>query len=205
VGGTKNPDVDAIVRMRPDVVVLDEQENRREDATALHDAGLRIFVSDVRDVAGAVTVVGDLAELAGVPIPSTSPVRVPDDGSAGASGGMSARPAFVPIWRRPWMTIGVRTYGASVLGALGWHPVGAAGDDADYPTVDLESVANEGVEAVLVPSEPYDFDERHLAELREALPSVPVTRIDGRDLFWWGVRTPGALDRLGARLARVAH
>ena len=29
---------------------------------------------------------------------------------------------------------------------------------------------------------------------------VPVTFVDGKDLFWWGVRTPGALERLGALL-----
>ena len=35
VGGTKNPDVAAIVALAPDVVVVDEEENRREDADAL--------------------------------------------------------------------------------------------------------------------------------------------------------------------------
>ena len=30
---------------------------------------------------------------------------------------------------------------------------------------------------------------------------APVVLVDGQDLFWWGVRTPGALDRLGDVLA----
>jgi ABC-type Fe3+-hydroxamate transport system substrate-binding protein len=197
VGGTKNPDVEAIVALRPDVVVLDAQENRREDAEELRRRGLETFVSDVRDVSGALDVVRDLAALVG------DSRRSGSDALPRAAGIVPGRTAFVPIWRRPWMTIGPRTYGASVLRHLGWRPVGSDGG-ADYPTIELDAVARASPDAVLVPSEPYDFEARHLAQLRAALPSVPVIRVDGRDLFWWGVRTPGALVRLGARLAALA-
>ncbi|MDQ3543427.1 MAG: helical backbone metal receptor, partial [Actinomycetota bacterium] len=40
VGGTKNPDVAAILSLRPDVVVVDTEENRREDADAMRSSGL---------------------------------------------------------------------------------------------------------------------------------------------------------------------
>ncbi len=193
VGGTKNPDLDAVVGLRPDVVVLDEQENRREDAEALLGAGVRTFVTDVRDVPGAWRVVAELATLVGAVPPAA-------DGGARLPDAVPRRRAFVPIWRRPWMTIGPRTYGASVLEHVGWTTVGG---DADYPVVDLDVVAGARPDAVLVPSEPYDFDERHLDELRDALPGVPVVRIDGRDLFWWGVRTPAALERIGRRLGTI--
>ena len=39
VGGTKNPDIAAIVALAPDLVVLDEEENRREDADASRPPG----------------------------------------------------------------------------------------------------------------------------------------------------------------------
>ncbi|MBX3287664.1 MAG: hypothetical protein KF703_20120, partial [Actinobacteria bacterium] len=48
-------------------------------------------------------------------------------------------------------------------------------------------------DVVLAPSEPYAFRPRHLGELAEVGPVVPV---DGQDLFWWGVRTPAAAARL---------
>ena len=69
-----------------------------------------------------------------------------------------------------------------------------------YPTVELEDVAVLSPELVVVPSEPYDFTEAHLDELRRALPRSTVVPVDGHDLFWWGVRTPAAVERLGARL-----
>jgi hypothetical protein len=37
------------------------------------------------------------------------------------------------------------------------------------------------------------------------MPDTEVRLIDGADLFWWGVRTPGALDRLAVALAPVSR
>ena len=41
VGGTKDPDIAAIVALAPDLVVVDREENRREDAEALDGRGDR--------------------------------------------------------------------------------------------------------------------------------------------------------------------
>ncbi len=61
VGGTKNPDIDAIIELDPDFVVMDREENRREDADALVAAGIDLFVSDVTTVDAAERFVVDLA------------------------------------------------------------------------------------------------------------------------------------------------
>jgi ABC-type hemin transport system substrate-binding protein len=183
VGGTKNPDIDAIVRLAPDVVVVDEEENRREDADALRAAGLELLVTAVRTVADAHDAVVRLAARAGAAAP---PWDVPPPT-------VESRRAFVPIWRRPWMSINADTYGASVLAHLGTGLVTGAAADR-YPTVELADVPRPDV--VLVPSEPYVFTDGHLDELRLAFAGVPVERVDGQDLFWWGVRTPGAVARL---------
>jgi ABC-type hemin transport system substrate-binding protein len=183
VGGTKNPDIDAIVGLAPDVVVVDEEENRREDADALEAAGLELLVTAVRTVDDARDAVERLAARAGVPAPAWS---IPAPTAA-------AQLAFVPIWRRPWMSINADTYGGSVLSLLGVDLVTAAAAER-YPTVELGSLPRPDV--VLVPSEPYAFSEAHVAELRRLFPAAVVERVDGQDLFWWGTRTPGAVDRL---------
>ncbi|HEX8432720.1 MAG TPA: helical backbone metal receptor, partial [Longimicrobium sp.] len=41
VGGTKNPKIERIIEIAPDLVLLNEEENRREDAEALESAGIR--------------------------------------------------------------------------------------------------------------------------------------------------------------------
>jgi hypothetical protein len=56
---------------------------------------------------------------------------------------------------------------------------------------------------VLLPTEPYVFAERHIAEVQERTGISDVRIIDGKDLFWWGARTNDALTRLGNDLARL--
>lgn len=193
VGGTKNPDIAAIVDLAPDLVVMDREENRVEDHDALVAHGISVWASDVRSVDDAMAVVAALAERTGRPVPTrSSPMVVAPP---------LRRTAFVPIWRRPWMTIGPHTYGASVLDRLGVD-LATADLDGDYPVVELDEVAARSPELVLVPSEPYAFSDEHLAELRSVVPRATTIRVDGQDLFWWGVRTPDAIERIGAAIAR---
>lgn len=191
VGGTKNPDLEAIASLRPDLVVLDREENRVEDHDALVAAGIAVFVSDVRSLDAGMAVVADLAKAVGIEPPTTPEIPVVEE--------PSRRRAFVPIWRRPWMTIGPATYGASVLAHLGVELVPAENRD-DYPTVELDAIASEEPDVILVPSEPYVFTDTHLSELRAQLPGSRVERVDGRDLFWWGIRSAPAVTRLATRI-----
>ena len=96
------------------------------------------------------------------------------------------------------MTCNRDTYGSSVMEHLGIANV-YAGDETRYPEVMLTEVAERAPDVVLLPDEPYPFAARHVAEVEAGVPGARVVLVDGRDLFWWGVRTPHAL----ARLARV--
>ncbi|MEY2451447.1 MAG: hypothetical protein QOD92_1021 [Acidimicrobiaceae bacterium] len=187
VGGTKDPDIEAIVGLRPDLVVVDEEENRREDHAALVAAGLDVHVLAVRSVADVDAQLGPLAARVGA---RWDPI-----------GTVAARPhrasAFVPIWRRPWMALGAPTYGTSLLTTLGIDNVFAT---EAYPEVTLDDARARIPDVVLAPSEPYPFGERQ----REELESVaPVVFVDGKDLFWWGMRTKDAIGRLDVAIAEV--
>ena len=186
VGGTKDPDVDAIVALRPDLVVVDREENRREDAEAMEAAGLRLHVTHVTSLDDVAPTLAALAEAVGRRAADVAPMALPEPLAI-------RRRAFVPIWRRPWMTCNGDTYGMSLLRALG---VDGAFDDAPerYPTVTLDDAAARRADLVLLPSEPYPFAERHRAELRVVADDVRL--LDGRDLYWWGVRTGEAAARL---------
>ena len=192
VGGTKDPDIDAIVALRPDLVVVDEEENRRPDADALESAGVVLHVTAVRSVADVLPMLEGLAAACGYRGSLSEPLV-----GERALGAASVRAAFVPIWRRPWMTINDETYGASILAAIGITNI--YGDAADrYPTVTLDDVAARRPALVLLPSEPYPFAARHVSEAAALAPEVHL--VDGRDLFWWGVRSAAAIARLGQLL-----
>lgn len=181
VGGTKDPDIDAIVARSPEIVIVDEEENRREDHDALIARGLDVWVLRIRSVADVAPQLDPLAARLGV---DWSMPTLPGDVAV-------HRSAFVPIWKRPWMALGEPTYGSSVLGALGI--VNAFADEGAYPTITLEDAVERNPDVVIAPSEPYAFSERHREELETVAPTVFV---DGKDLVWWGTRTVTAIERL---------
>ncbi len=193
VGGTKDPDIVAIANLAPDVVVVDREENRREDATEMIERGLRVVDLHVTSLETAVEETNRLASIVGVDrrcIVSLEqePLRVC---------------AFVPIWRRPWMTINATTYGASLLRSIGVG-VSHAGSSVAYPEVSSDELGHlgtkAGVSVVLLPTEPYAFAERHVPEIAGATGISDVRIVDGRDLFWWGARSDGARERLARQL-----
>jgi ABC-type Fe3+-hydroxamate transport system substrate-binding protein len=185
VGGTKDPDVEAIVELAPDLVVLDEEENRRQDHDALVARGVPVHVTAVRDLAHLDDQMHALADRVGATWDAIGPTDEP----------AASRRAWVPIWKRPWMALGEPTYGSALLRAVGIDNVAAA--DGAYPELGPGEALERGVDLVIAPSEPYPFGERHRGELERAAPAVFV---DGRDLLWWGARTRGALERLRAVL-----
>ena len=192
VGGTKNIDVDAVVALAPDLVIVNDEENRIEDAESLVARGLVLHSMSPRSVADVGTAVCALAAAIGAESPAPfdawdawqARTRTPERLSA-----------FIPIWRRPWMSLAADTYGSSLLAHAGIANI--FGDSVDrYPEVSLGEVAARGPDVALLPSEPYAFAERHALELRDAVPRLRATFVDGRDLFWWGIRTPAAAERL---------
>lgn len=199
VGGTKNPDVAAIVALAPDLVVVNDEENRREDAEALVAAGVPVHSCSPRSLEEVAPALEALAVAVGV-----DAVRAPVAPHPIASGELAplGLAAFVPIWRRPWMTVSHDTYGASLLRSIGVDVV--LGDGADrYPTVEHEAIVAAAPDVVLAPSEPYAFKPFHLEVLAQI---APVIEVDGQDLFWWGIRSAAARRRLheaiGAALRR---
>jgi hypothetical protein len=61
-------------------------------------------------------------------------------------------------------------------------------------------VTKRGADVIVLPDEPHAFSAEDEATLRAALPSAPVIRVSGKDLFWYGAWTIDAIDRLAAQL-----
>lgn len=199
VRGTKNPDVDAIVALEPDLVIANLEENRERDVERLRDAGLAVHVTYPRSVPTAADMLREVARLVGVPDAGEALAR---DIEATLVELQRHRrtplPTFCPIWREPWMALGGDTYAADLLDRCGFAtvPEGAS----RYPRIDLDDVA--GARVVLLPSEPYAFDERHLADF--AAWDADVRLVDGALLTWYGPRTSTALRSFAALRDRIA-
>jgi ABC-type Fe3+-hydroxamate transport system substrate-binding protein len=182
VRGTKNPDVAAIVALAPDLVVANQEENRREDLDALRAAGVPVYVTDIRTLDGPVDgAFGALARmLAACGI--SRPVWLDDAERAWAGVPEPAvrRRAVVPIWRRPWMAVGRDTFTGAVLARLGVDNV-LCDDLERYPRFDPGALPPHDL--VVLPDEPYNFTAE---DGPESFPGTQSVLVSGRLVTWYG-------------------
>ncbi|MEV7023145.1 helical backbone metal receptor [Kitasatospora sp. NPDC093558] len=200
IGGTKNPDVRRILALAPDLVLANDEENRRPDLDALRAAGVPVWVTDIRTVDGAFRSLDRLLTLAcGLPRPEWL-----DEAQAAwreVDGRRCTREtdgprAIVPIWRRPWMVLGRDTFAGDVLRRLGVRLV-HAGHAERYPAVPLPELIACEPDLVVLPDEPYRFTAE---DGPEAFPGVPSALVSGRHLTWYGPSLAEAPAVLGAAL-----
>ncbi|MCY3646073.1 MAG: helical backbone metal receptor [Chloroflexi bacterium] len=190
IGGTKNPDIEAIAAIAPDLVIANREENREEDVEALQQAGLNVLLTDPNSVSEALAMIAELGEALGREEAAEGLVG---EVLAAVAEGSGERPTalFVPIWRNPLMGLAGDTYGNSVLEAVGARNV--LGGRTRYPEVTLDEVAGLKPEAILLPDEPYRFNEGHIPEFSGIAPTAVV---DGKLLWWYGPRMPEAIREL---------
>ncbi|WP_227984077.1 helical backbone metal receptor [Nocardia spumae] len=195
VRGTKNPKVRRIVELAPDLVVCNQEENRRLDVDRLRDAGIPVWVTRIRTVDEAFDSMSRLFGSAlggGVPDWLT---RAREIWSAPAPPPVDA---VIPVWRDPWMVVGRDTFTADVAHRLGLRLVHADRPDR-YPTISASELIR-GVRLAVLPDEPYVFTQ---SDGPEAFPGIPVALVSGRDLTWYGPSLVEAHARLTAQLAGV--
>jgi iron complex transport system substrate-binding protein len=208
VGGTKNPRVERIVVLAPDLVLLNEEENRREDAEALAAAGVRCLSTFPRDCAGTAEMVRTIG--AAIERPDAAE-RIAHDIERRSARVRSESAGLEPvrftylIWRKPWMAVNGDTFASSLLTQAGGENV--FGPRAErYPEVSADELAHADPELVLLCTEPFPFQPRHADELARAtgLPRERFVVADGEYLAWHGSRTPAGIDYAEA-LVRAAR
>lgn len=186
VGGTKNPDIDKIKSLNPDLVIMNDEENRKEDAKALQAAGIPIWATGPRTVREAINLLWEIMEVFqdAEMVPRVRLIEQTMDYVSLAMENERPIKTFVPIWKDPWMTANRDTYMHDVMSLFGMVNVFADRDrqfplDADvgaaealpaddprvadrdvrYPRISLEEIESAAPELVLLPDEPYVFAE----------------------------------------------
>lgn len=198
VRGTKDPDCARIAELRPDLVLMNEEENRLEDLEALQAAGLPCHTSFPRDVDGTAAMVRSIAAALDRSLEGERIARDIEDRRdrvrQESEGLEPVRWAYL-IWRKPWMTVNGDTFVDALLELAGGVNVFA--DHAErYPAIEASDLAAANPDVVLLATEPFPFEAKHADELAEAtgLARERFRVADGEYLSWHGSRTPDGID-----------
>lgn len=220
VGGTKNPSVDAICDLAPDLVIANQEENTRGDLEKLRERGVHIHMSFPKRVAEGLAHLAQLARLFEV-----KPKALIQEGYEAVREAERTEPhlrAFCPIWLDPLMTIHGETFISDMMALAGAinvfadrrrrYPLAAdlgtadalpaektAGRDDRYPRVTWEEVESRKPAIAILPDEPYAFSGEHAALFAEH--GMKGVLVSGKDICWYGAWTVKGLPRLRSALS----
>ncbi len=198
IGGTKDPDLRKLAALAPTHLVVNVDENRREDVEAA-----RAFVDHVvvthpmapSDNARLVKLLGAIFDRDAEAARLAASI---DEAFAELAAHASTLPrerVLYLIWRKPWMSVSRNTYVSYTLALAGLDTVEIASNDR-YPALADDDDAWNVAERILLSTEPYAFRERDAYALRERL-EKPVDLVDGEWTSWYGSRAA-----IGARALR---
>jgi ABC-type Fe3+-hydroxamate transport system substrate-binding protein len=197
VRGTKNPDLRVIAQLKPEIVLANQEENRRVDVERLRAVGVPVWVTAIRTLDEAIASLRRMFSIAlGWPEPLwlTRAEQAWRDPRR-ANPGPRVR-AAIPVWRDPWMVVGSATFTGDMAGRLGLDNV--YGDHPGrYPRVRLGDLAERGPDLIVLPDEPYPFSADDGPEM---FPGYRVALVEGRSLTWYGPSLVTARTLLAAQL-----
>lgn len=194
VRGTKNPDLQAVRHLQPDLVLANAEENRAVDLEILRASGIPVWVTAPETLAQALTSLARMLAACGLDRPPW--LDAAEQAWAQPHTGPRRR-AVVPIWRRPWMALGRDTFAGDVLARLGVDNVLASSADR-YPLFTPAELAPHDL--VVLPDEPYAFSA---TDGPEAFGGSPYALVDGRSLTWYGPSLAEARELLTEQLGNA--
>ena len=203
IGGEKNPDLEKIRGLQPELVIANIEENLRDHVDTLRSWSIPVWVTYPRTVVEGIQLIADLGSLTGTDARASemlSELEPLYERVVKTAATRAPVPVFYPIWRGPYMTINRDTYIHDMLRVCGGHNVFADRPER-YPTVTLDEVAAQRPVVILLPDEPFRFRRAHLADFA-GYSDVPAVRdgrihlVDGKPFSWHGPRIADALRRL---------
>jgi ABC-type Fe3+-hydroxamate transport system substrate-binding protein len=205
LGGTKGFKLERLRALKPTHVIVNIDENRREEVEALADFVPHVIVTHPLTARDNL----DLYRLLGGVFGRETEAEELCAGFENAWTALTRQTAALPrqrvlylIWREPWLSVARDTYISHMLAAAGWDTLPLE-STVRYPEIDLHALAG-AAEIVLLASEPYPFRVQHLRQLRELLPGTQSALIDGEMVSWYGSRAIDGLRYLRELRARMA-
>ena len=187
VGGTKNIHPDIIRSLQPDLILANKEENEQQQIEELLPH-YPVWVSDIatlEDALEMIRTVGDLTGRTENALSLAQNIQQAFQTQTSTPPSHRRRTAYF-IWRNPWMVAGGGTFIQHMLEHCGF--VNIFHDRSRYPVIQLEELVQNDCELVLLSTEPYPFREKHIGEIKTALPSAAVTLVDGEMFSWYGSR-----------------
>jgi len=180
IGGTKNLNIEKIKALKPDLIIANKEENEKLQVEELMK-DLKVWVTDIQtleDNSQFITEVGILLNEKDKALSFNQEIlKILID-----KANLSTKKVSYLIWKNPYMTIGSDTFIHDVLEKMGLENI--CKNQTRYPEISLAEMQK--AEFILLSSEPFPFQQKHIDELKNELPNSKIILVDGEAFSWFG-------------------
>ena len=185
VGGTKQVKMDIIHQLQPDLIIANKEENVKEQVEELA-SNYPVWISDINNLDDALLMISEIGSITGKEKAAQNiMIQIKENFSSLKDPGYHPKTGYL-IWKDPYMTVGGDTFIHSMLEAAGFENIFS--EQKRYPVISIDELKSSGCELLLLSSEPFPFQQKHMDELQQYLPSTKIMLADGEMFSWYGSR-----------------
>ena len=167
IGGTVNPNIEAVAALHPDLVVATREINRPDSVLSLNHLGISVYVTDPRSVEQVLTSTDRLGELLGAGDAGsllTADLRRRLDEVERRIAGLPPKNVLMVVWLDPLMSVGRNTFLEDALRRAGARSI--VSSPQPWPTIDLEEVVRLQPDYLIIANDNKEQVQRELAEFQ---------------------------------------
>ncbi len=190
IGGTKNLNIEKILALNPDIIIANKEENEQSQIEELQKH-VPVWISDIytlNDAYEMMMKLGTLFQKEEITASIITQIKISFEELLINLKPTHERVAYF-IWRNPTMLAGTHTFIDHLLTLIGFKNICAELENGSrYPSVRMDDINRLQPDRILLSSEPFPFNEKHIEELSVIWPHAKVELVDGEMFSWYGSR-----------------
>lgn len=186
VGGTKELKIDLIKQLKPDLIIANKEENTKEDIEACRQF-CEVYLYDVSNFDEALLMIRAVGRITNRSAAAEQIiVEITKAFAQLKHPAASMHRSVYLIWKDPIMSVGGDTFISDMMAHAGFENLMAG--EKRYPVLQEAQLSTLQPEVLMLSSEPFPFDDRHLPYFRKLLPQSKILFVDGEMFSWYGSR-----------------
>jgi ABC-type Fe3+-hydroxamate transport system substrate-binding protein len=187
VGGTKSLNIELILKLKPDLIIANKEENDKAHIELLQ-AHFPVWLSDIKTLENAFEMITSLGEILNCNEKATAlQNKLSSNFNEFKNIHSCVRPkvAYV-IWNNPIMVTGRDTFINEMLLSAGFENIFS--DKDRYPVTTENELNNLAPDFIFLSSEPFPFKEKHIKHFEKNCTNSKAILVDGELFSWYGSR-----------------
>ena len=191
IGGTKQLNFEKINELNPDLIIGNKEENNESQVKNLMKK-YPVWMSDIQTLEDALEMIYEIGNITQTTNKAGGIIQLIQDGFLSLQPTTTKKAAYF-IWQNPLMSINQSRFIHDMMQRCGLTNVFSE-KNADYPEISKEELRKASPEVILLSSEPFPFQKKHLFYFQEVCPKAQVILVDGEMFSWYGSRLQLAPD-----------